>query len=159
MDHKAVAEVLFASGLNCAQAVFVAFCDETGVDRETAIKISASFGGGMGKLREVCGAVTGAFAVAGALWGPTDPTDNNAKSEHYALIRRIAEEFNQKHGTYICNYLLKGIASAQSKDPQPRTEEYYKIRPCARFVATAAEILDKIIEEKREDSAKTLVTQ
>lgn len=148
MDHKAIAEVLFASGYNCAQAVFVAYCDEMNIDKETAIKLSSSFGAGMGKLREVCGALTGAFAVAGVLWGPNDPTDDKAKTEHYALIRRIAEEFKAEHGTYICNYLLKGIANIQSKDPHPRTEEYYKVRPCIRFVSTAAAILDKILAEK-----------
>lgn len=149
MEHKAVAEVLFASGCNCAQAVFVAFSDVTGLDRQTAMKISSSFGGGMGKLREVCGAVTGAFMVAGMLWGYDDVTDETAKKEHYALIRRIADDFNKKHNTYICNYLLKGIANANvSSDPEPRTEEYYKVRPCVRFVSTAAEILDNIIAEK-----------
>ena len=148
MDHKSVAEVLFASGYNCAQAVFVAYCDEMNLDRETAIKLSSSFGGGMGKLREVCGAVNGAFAVACVLWGYSDVTDDKAKSEHYALIRRIAEEFKEVHGTYICNYLLKGLANIDSKDPHPRTEEYYKVRPCVRFVSTACEILDKILAEK-----------
>ena len=149
MEHKAIAEVLFANGYNCAQAVFVAYCDEMNIDKETALKLSSSFGGGMGKLREVCGAVTGAFAVAGVLWGYSDVNDNKAKSEHYALIRRIAEEFKAVHGTYICNYLLKGIANTDSKDPQPRTEEYYKVRPCVRFVSTACEILDKILAEKQ----------
>ena len=148
MDHKSIAEVLFASGYNCAQAVFVAYCDEMNIDKETALKLSSSFGGGMGKLREVCGAVTGAFAVAGVLWGYSDVTDDKAKSEHYALIRRIAEEFKAIYGTYICNDLLKGLANINSKDPHPRTEEYYKVRPCVRFVSTACEILDKILEEK-----------
>lgn len=149
MEHKAVAEVLFASGYSCSQAVFVAFCDVTGLDKQTALKISSSFGGGMGKLREVCGAVTGAFMVAGMLWGYDDVEDQSAKNEHYALIRRIANEFNEKHNTYICNYLLKGLANVnKSPDPEPRTEEYYKVRPCVRFVSTAAEILDRIIAEK-----------
>ncbi len=152
MDHKAVAEVLFTSGYNCAQAVFAAFCDEMNIDKETAIRLSSSFGGGMGKLREVCGAVTGAFAVAGMLWGPNDPTDNKAKSAHYALIRRIADEFKAVHGTYICDYLLRGIANIHSENPHERTEEYYKVRPCIRFVSTAAEILDRIIAEKSADS-------
>ena len=150
MEHKAVAEVLFASGYNCAQAVFVAYCDEMNMDKETALKLSSSFGGGMGKLREVCGAVTGAFAVAGVLWGYSDVTDDKVKNEHYALIRRIAEEFKAVHGTYICNYLLKGLANINSKDSHPRTEEYYKVRPCVRFVITACEILDRIIEEKKQ---------
>ena len=152
MEHKVIAEELFCQGCNCAQSVFVAYCDQMNIDRETAMKISSSFGGGMGKLREVCGAVTGAFAVAGALWGYSDVEDSKAKSQHYALIRHIAEEFKAEHGTYICNYLLKGIENVNSKDPHPRTEEYYKVRPCVKFVSTAAEIVDKIIAEKQKES-------
>ncbi len=148
MNHSAVAESLFASGYNCAQAVFVAFCDKTGMDKEIALKVSSSFGGGMGKLREVCGAVTGAFAVAGILWGPADVNDHKAKAEHYALIRYIADEFKKDYGTYICNDLLKGIADIHSPDPAKRTPEYYKIRPCVRFVIKACDILDEIISER-----------
>ena len=149
MKHSPIAAELFALGYNCSQAVFVAFCDETNMDKETALKISSSFGAGMGKLREVCGALTGAFAVAGALWGYDDVTDQKAKTAHYDLIKRIAEEFKAVHGTYICNDLLKGIANINSPAPAERTEEYYKVRPCVRFVITACDILDKIIEEKK----------
>ncbi len=149
MDHKQKAAELFNSGYNCAQAVFAAFCDETGMDRETALRVSSSFGGGMGKLREVCGACTGAFAVAGMLWGYTDPTDQKAKSEHYALISRIAEEFKAKHKTIVCRELLQGIKNIDTKEPAERTAEYYAVRPCCRFVMDAAEILDNIIKERK----------
>lgn len=149
MEHVTLAEELFCKGYNCAQAVFVAFSDEMNLDKETAAKLASSFGAGMGKLREVCGAVTGAFAVAGVLWGYSDVSDAKAKSEHYALIKRIADEFRAEHETYICDKLLKNIANKDSKDPHPRTEEYYKVRPCVRFVSTAAKILDKIIAEKK----------
>ncbi len=148
MDRKIKALELFNSGYNCAQAVFLAFNDVMGLDESTAMKLSSSFGGGMGKLREVCGACTGAFAVAGALWGYTDVNDNNAKSEHYRLIRRIADEFKAKHETVICRELLVGIANTGGSDPAVRTEEYYMVRPCGRFVMDAAEILDKIIKER-----------
>ncbi len=148
MDHKEKAAELFNSGCNCAQAVFCAFSDVTGIDIETGMKLSSSFGGGMGKLREVCGACTGAFAVAGALWGYTDVKDHKAKSAHYVTIRRIAEEFKEKHQTYLCSELMDGIANAKGKDPAERTPEYYAVRPCCRFVMDAAEILDKIIADK-----------
>ena len=148
MKHREVAEALFNSGYNCAQAVFCAFCDETGIEVNTALKLMSSFGGGMGKLREVCGACTGAFAVAGLLFGSFDPNDNNAKSDHYELIRRIAEEFKAIHGTYNCAQLMSGISNAGGKDPAERTPEYYKTRHCSRFVGDAADILDKIIAEK-----------
>ena len=148
MDHKIKALTLFNSGYNCAQAVFLAFSDVTGIDEELGLKLSSSFGGGMGKLREVCGACTGAFAVAGALWGYTDVNDNNAKSEHYKLIRRIADEFKEKNETIICRELLVGIANTGGNDPAARNAEYYMTRPCGRFVMDAAEILDKIIKER-----------
>lgn len=148
MGHREKAEALFNSGYNCAQAVFCAFADITGIDNDTALKLMSSFGGGMGKLREVCGACSGAFAVAGILWGSTDPNDNTAKTEHYALIRRIATEFKSLNGTYNCGELMNGIANAAGANPAPRTPEYYKTRPCCKFVGDAAEILDRIINEK-----------
>ena len=148
MDHSIQAAELFVQGYNCAQAVFCAFCDETGIDTETAVRLMSSFGGGMGKLREVCGACSGAFAVAGLLYGSTDPNDNNAKTEHYALIRKIASEFVELNGSYNCKTLMEGIANAKGENPAPRTPEYYKTRPCCKFVGDAAEILDRLIEEK-----------
>jgi len=149
MNHKEKAAELFNSGCNCAQAVFGAFSDVTGIDYEVGMKLSSSFGGGMGKMRSVCGACTGAFAVAGILWGYSDVNDHKAKSEHYALIRRIADEFKAKHETIVCDELLKGVANTKGKEPAIRTEEYYAVRPCCKFVMDAAEILDKIIDEKQ----------
>ncbi len=149
MKHNDLAEKLFCDGCNCAQAVIAAFCDEMGMDENTALKLGSSFGAGMGKMREVCGACSGAFAVAGMLWGYTDINDDSAKAEHYELIRRIADEFKDRNGgTIICRELLAGLKDIDSKNPHPRTEEYYKIRPCVRFVSIAAEILDEIIAEK-----------
>lgn len=148
MGHRARAEELFLSGYNCAQAVFCAYCDITGIDESLARSITASFGGGMGKLREACGAVTGAFAVLGALYGGYDVNDNKEKSAHYALVRRLGEEFKALHGTINCAELLIGIANAKGENPAKRSPEYYKTRPCARFVGDACDILDEIIAEK-----------
>ena len=148
MEHRKTAEELFLSGYNCAQAVFCAFKDVTNVDEVTGLRLMSSFGGGMGKLREVCGACSGAFAVVGLLYGSDNPNDNKAKSEHYALVRRIAEEFKAIHGTYNCGELMTGIANASGENPAIRTPEYYKTRPCCRFVGDAAAILDRIILEK-----------
>ncbi len=153
MSHKEKAAELFNSGCNCAQAVFCAFSDVTGIDVETGMRLSSSFGGGMGKLREVCGACTGAFAVAGALWGYTDVNDHKAKVAHYEIVRRIANEFKEKHNTYLCSELMDGIANAKGSDPAERTPEYYAVRPCCRFVMDAAEILDNIIAEKAPERA------
>jgi len=114
-----------------------------GVDFDTALKIASSFGGGMGRLREVCGAVSGMFMVAGMKYGGTDPTDQGAKAEHYKLIQALAKRFEKENGSIICRELL-GLA-VKNDDPQPevRTEKYYKKRPCMELVERAAKILDE----------------
>ena len=141
-DHSQKAAELFCSGANCAQAVFVAFAEDCGIDEKTAMRLSSSFGGGMGRLREVCGAVTGMFMVAGLLEGYENTDSKDKKDEHYKLIQTLAEEFNQVHGTYICRELL-GTMGKSTPTSDPRTAEYYKTRPCVKFVITASEILDK----------------
>jgi len=147
-EHAKKARDYFYKGYNCAQAVFCAFEDVTGIDHETALKLSSSFGGGIGKLREVCGAFSGAAAVLGALYGYTDVTDQNLKTEHYALVQELAERFKGVHRTIICRELLKGVKTSKSSAPEERTPEYYKERPCAAYVVTAAEVLDEIIAER-----------
>ncbi len=141
-DHSTKAAEFFCNGCNCAQAVFGAFADDCGIDTKTALKLSSSFGGGMGRLREVCGAVTGMFMVAGLLSGYVDTDDKEKKDAHYKLIQQLANEFKAVHSTYICRDLL-GTLADNSPVSSPRTAEYYKTRPCVRFVITAAEILDK----------------
>lgn len=147
MSHKDKAAELFLQGYNCAQSVFAAFCDVTGIEFETALKLSSSFGGGMGRMREVCGAVSGAFMVLGTLYGYSDLDPKN-KSEHYALIRRAADEFKAENGSIICRELLDGIVKDVSNEPEQRTEQYYKKRPCKEYVEQAAAIVDLIIAEK-----------
>ena len=146
MTHKEKARELFLQGYNCAQAVFVAFCDVTGMDEETALKLSSSFGAGMGKMREVCGACSGMFMVAGMLYGYNE-LDDEAKAEHYAFIQKMAEEFKERNdGTVICRDLLKNLATNITPIPDKRTDEYYKKRPCLKFVEDAADIMDKYIK-------------
>ena len=142
-EHSDRAKELFEKGYNCSQAVFAAYADEMGVDFDTALKIASSFGGGMGRLREVCGAVSGMFMVAGMKYGSTDPTDQGAKAEHYKLIQALAKRFEKENGSIICRELL-GL-SVRIDDPQPevRTEKYYKKRPCMELVERAAKILDE----------------
>ncbi len=146
MSHSEKAVALFKSGYNCAQAVFVAFSDVTGLDEKTALMLSSSFGGGMGRMREVCGAVSGMFMVAGQLYGYSSPTDSAAIKEHYALIQRMAAKFREENGSIICRELL-GIDS-DGATPTKRTDEFYKKRPCVELVKTCAEIMDEIIAEK-----------
>lgn len=144
-NHVERARELFLSGCNCAQAIFCAFEDVTGYSHEEAMRISSSFGGGIGRMREVCGTVSGAAMVAGILWGYSETNDDRAKAAHYALIQELAGNFREKYGTIICRELLRGIADGTSPIPDKRTDEYYKKRPCLRFVVTMAEILDDMI--------------
>ena len=148
MNHETKARELFRAGYNCSQAVLLAFSDVTGLEEKAAAVLSSSFGGGMGRLREVCGAVSGAFMVAGILWGYADPTDHEAKKEHYALIQRIAREFKEQNGSYICRELLELPSGPSDPEPEKRTEAYYHRRSCEDYVGIAARVLDALIEEK-----------
>ena len=145
MDHSLQAAELFLQGYNCAQAITVAFSDVTGLDRDFSARMASSFGGGMGRMREVCGAVSGMLMVAGLLYGYDSFNDDVAKKAHYALVQALAEEFREQVGSIVCREILKNPPS--DPNPSPRTAEYYKQRPCARMVFTAAQILDRYIEE------------
>ncbi len=144
MEHDIRAAELFCSGYNCAQAVSVAFCDVTGLSPEFSARMVSGFGGGFGRMREVCGAVSGMVAVASHLYGYDSP-DQEKQLALYAIIQRLMKEFQEKAGTCICRELLNNPPS----DPKPtlRTEEYYAKRPCARFVMLAAQLLDTYIAE------------
>ena len=149
-DHSYLAKELFEKGYNCSQSIFAAFCDETGLDIETALKLSSSFGGGMGRLREVCGAVTGMFMVVGLKYGYSNPYDKELKTEHYKLIQYLAEKFKEENASIICRDLLSltNTKTSNSYIPSDRTESYYKERPCTNLVISAANILDEYIKNK-----------
>lgn len=145
MTRPEKAKQLFLSGYNCSQAVVGAFIDDFAIDFDTAMKLSSSFGGGMGRMREVCGAVSGAFMIAGLKCGYCDPCDKAAKSAHYALIQKIAADFKQQNGSIICRELLEGVGcngKCQGSVPEDRTAAYYKKRPCAELVYIAAKIVE-----------------
>ena len=144
MNHVERAVDLFVEGYNCAQAVAAAFGDLTGLDEKTAAKMASCFGGGMGRMREVCGAVSGMLMVAGILYGYDDPKATTEKRELYAQVQAMAGQFRQELGSIVCRDLLKNPPS--DPNPTPRTEQFYKDRPCARMVATAARIMDEFIE-------------
>ena len=148
MDHAEKARALFLEGYNCAQAVFCAFDDPTGLDRETSARLASSFGGGMGRMREVCGTVSGALLVLGLLCGYADPGDAKAKTEHYHLIQEFARRFREINGTIICRELLQGVKTKPGNDPEARTPEYYASRPCLRHCGEAAEIVDELLREQ-----------
>ena len=146
MDHSIKAGELFLGGVNCAQAVFLAFEDVTGIDRKLAAKLSSPFGGGMGRMREVCGAVSGMLMVLGVLYGYDDTVEDDAqKKQLYRDVQALAGKFREECGSIICREILKNPPS--DPNPTPRPAEFYAKRPCARMVMTAARLLDEFIAE------------
>ena len=145
-DYAKTAEELFKNGCNCSQAVLLAFSDVTGLENETALKLASSFGGGMGRMREVCGAVSGALMVLGIAKGYSDLSDSDAKKEHYALIQEFARRFKEENGSIICRELLAGVKTENGVSPEKRTDEYYKKRPCGELCFTAAKITEELLK-------------
>ena len=140
------AKALFLEGYDCAQAVFGAFAEDLGLEFDMAIKLSSGFGGGMGRLREVCGAVSGMFMVFDMKYGYTSPTDNESKMKLYSHIQELAHRFEIENGSIICKELL-GLESKKSEPtPEQRTKEYYQKRPCAELVQIAADIVDEYMK-------------
>ena len=146
-NHAEIAKELFKKGYNCSQAVVGAFAEELGVDFDTAIKMSSSFGGGMGRLREVCGTVSGMLMAAGLKYWDLNADAREAKTKHYEKVQELARRFKEKNGSIICRELLKGIENSTSPIASERTAEYYKKRPCLELVGDAAEILEQYINE------------
>lgn len=128
------AEVLFRSGCNCSQAVFVAFADALGMDEETALRVSSGFGGGLARQREVCGAVAGATMVLGMRHGPD-------KAKVYAAVQAFCEKYRAACGSIICRELLEGTGATSGGAPDPRTPDYYRKRPCVELVKLAVRFL------------------
>lgn len=143
MSRADRAEELFRQGYNCGQSVFAAFADVLGLTVEEAAKIASPFGAGFGKLREVCGAVSGMTLVTGYLKGYSDPADYESKKEVYALIQKMCAEFEAREGSIICRELLGLKKGEDAAEPSVRTEEYYRSRPCIGACRTAAEIVEK----------------
>ena len=144
------AKQLFLDGYTCAQAVVLAFEDVTGLDNTTAARLASGFGGGMGRLREVCGAVSGMFMVYDLVCGYTEPGDMESKKRVYADIRELAARFSaESGGSIVCRELLAGVQTTQGGDPEQRTPEYYQKRPCPGLVALAADVLEGFLKEKK----------
>ena len=141
------AKSYFEQGYNCAQATLLAFGDLTGLDAELSAKLASSFGGGIGRLREVCGTFSGACMAFGMIRGAFDPADKEGKAAQYKTIQDLAARFREDNGSIICRELL-GLQEKKS-DPTPdaRTGEYYKKRPCAELCAYATQILEEKLAE------------
>lgn len=148
MTEKERARELFLEGYNCSQSVFCAFCHRFGLDEETAKKISAGLGGGVGRMREVCGAVSASAMVLGSLCAATDGKDSESKKKNYDLVREFSEKFALLHCSVVCRELLKlPVKTENTAKPDDRSAEYYKKRPCLKIVEDAAEILTEMIEK------------
>ncbi len=142
------AKEYFTEGYNCAQAVVLAFADLLPADKETLSKLASPFGGGMGRMREVCGAVSGMFLVEGMLLGYSDPKDAAGKSQLYEKVRGLAGKYSDENGSIICRELLAGVPHTDGGKPEERTPQYYKRRPCGELVRIAAQILaEHLIQE------------
>ena len=141
--HGQKAMEYFKEGYNCAQSVLLAYAEECGMEKEMAVRLSSSFGAGMGRLRQVCGAVSGMFMVAGMLYGYDSPKDQKGKAEHYQRIQHLAARFREENGSIICKELLGLTENTFSHIPEERTKEYYKKRPCGQIVGLAAALLEE----------------
>lgn len=137
-NKEAAAEQYFLSGLNCAQSVFMAFADEFGLDESTAAKISCGLGGGVGRMRETCGAVTGASLVLGMRHGPD-------KNDVYPKVQEFCESFKKECGSIVCRELLSGTGATQGGAAEERTAEYYRKRPCVEMVKLAARLISQVL--------------
>lgn len=142
-----MAKQYFLEGYNCSQAVLLAFAEDLGIEKKTAVMISSGFGGGIGRMREVCGAVSGMVMAAGLKYGSDNPKNFEAKKELYKKIQKLAEEFKKDNGSIICKELL-GLSEKEkiTSTPEKRTAEYYKKRPCPELVKFAADLVDKFIK-------------
>ncbi len=144
---------LFESGYNCAQSVFLSYYDLFDLEEETAKKMSVSFGGGMGRMREVCGTVSAMSMLAGFRYPVPDPSDRGARTLNYAMVQKMAALFREANGTIICRTLLQQIQTDTLPAPSVRTAEYYASRPCGRFVADAARIAGRMLNGELETIA------
>lgn len=136
----------FYEGYNCAQAVLLSFAEELKMDEKTLAKLASSFGGGMGRLREVCGSVSAMFMIYGFLYGYDSPEDTEGKKEQYRQIQQLAAVFQEKHGSIVCREILKKPAGSEHFQPEERTAAYYDARPCAACVKDAADILENFLK-------------
>ena len=145
MSRAETAQENFLKGYTCAQSVLLAFSDLTGLDDTTAVRLTAGFGGGVCGRREMCGAISGMFFVLSLLYGYDTAGDDVSKKRLYTDVQALAGKFREKCGSIVCREILKNPPT--DPNPSPRTAEYYKVRPCARMVMVAAQLMDEFIAQ------------
>lgn len=147
MTRKEKAMESFLEGYNCTQSIILAFEDLLTIDVQMALQIASPFGGGMGRLREVCGSVSGMFMVLGYIKGYDDPKDYEGKKQLYEHVQELARRFEARNGSIVCRNLLGLSVQREEAAPSHRTEAYYKKRPCKELIGCAAEILEEYLIE------------
>lgn len=153
MTRAESAKQNFLSGWNCTQSVVLAFSDVLGIDQSVAARLASPFGGGVGRMRHMCGTVTGMYIVLGLIAGYSDTSRPELKNTLYARVQELARRFRSENGSIICQELLTGAGISVQTTPQAqaRTDEYYRKRPCAELCASAAQILDDYLKELNDE--------
>lgn len=141
----------FESGYNCAQSVFLAYADIFELEKELAKKMSVSFGGGVGRMREVCGTVSAMAMLTGFRYPVEDPQDQEARTRNYGMVQKVAGLFKEQHNTIICRDLLPPEEGTTTPAPSARTAQYYQKRPCSKYVETAARIAGRMLKGQLEE--------
>lgn len=145
-DRVKQAVLNFESGFNCSQSVFLAYSDVFELELDMARKMSVSFGGGVGRMREICGTVSAMAMLAGFKYPVLDVNDQEARTKNYAIVQKMAELFKEEHDTIICKKLLGPVAAESTPAPTERTPEYYAKRPCNKFIADSARIAGRMLK-------------
>lgn len=150
-EHIERAKALFANGFNCAQSVCAAWADCYGLNEKQMLRISSSFGAGIGRMRKTCGAACGMFILAGLEYGTDDGTNQQGKAHNYAVVQELAKRFAERNGALECGELLKmsGNKVSTNTTPDTRTTEYFKKRPCPHIVEEAARIWLEYLRENQ----------
>lgn len=146
MKRKDLAIENFKKGYNCSQSVVLAFSDLVDIDEKSLLKLSSSFGGGMGRLREVCGALSGCFIILGLLYGYENPETGDVKAKLYSRIQELGLRFEKDNNTMICRELLNLKEKHSDSKPAQRTSDFYKNRPCEKLIGYATEILEEYVD-------------
>ena len=151
MSKKEIAMEYFSQGYNCAQSVLLAFKDECGLDADTITKITLPFGGGVARLRSICGSVSGMVMAYGLICCEPGLTEGEKKKEQYMNTQELVNEFSKRNGSFVCGELLSGVKVTEGPAPEVRTPEYYKKRPCKELVGDAAEILEEYLAKNHKN--------
>lgn len=141
MSRAEKAEKLFKSGYNCAQSVIGAFCDDLGLDFDTTMKLSEGFGGGIGRMRLTCGAVSGMVMITGMMLS-RGAKDGDTRMDVYGKVQELAQKFKEMNGSIVCADLLGGNVTT-NPEPEKRTEKYYRKRPCVELVKDCVKIIEE----------------